>query len=75
MIAIAFWWVCALDAKLPHRGSISVTIGDPIWPQASDSRQGDDEKQRDNWATALALRDEARAFISRYSGEPLLDRE
>jgi len=63
------------DAKLPHRGSITVTVGDPIWPQAIRSQVSHAEKQPDNWATALVLRDEARAFIARYSGEPSLDRD
>ena len=63
------------DAPLPHRGSITVTVGEPIWPQAARPVKDDAEKQPDNWATALALREQARAFIARYSGEPSLDRE
>ncbi len=58
------------DAKLPHRGAITITVGNPIWPQAIGSQESRAEKQRDNWTTALILRDEARAFILRHSGEP-----
>lgn len=61
------------DDKLPHRGAITLTVGDPVWPQAIRSRESSAEKQLDNWATALMLRDETRAFILRYSGEPDLD--
>ncbi len=61
------------DAKLPHRGSITVTVGNPVWPQAIGSQESSAEKQLDNWTTALILRDEARAFILRHSGEPHLD--
>ena len=61
------------DAKLPHRGAITITVGSPIWPQTIESQESSVEKQPDNWTAALILRDEARAFILRYSGEPHLD--
>ena len=61
------------DAKLPHRGSITVTVGNPIWPQAIGSQESTAGKQQENWTTALILRDQARAFISRHAGEPYLD--
>jgi len=63
------------DAKLPHRGSISVTIGDPIWSQAIRATETHAQQPLDHWAAALALRDQARAFIVRYSGEPSLEGE
>ncbi len=59
--------------KLPHRGSITITVGNPIWPQTIRSQESPGDKQRENWTTALILRDQARAFISRYSGEAYLD--
>ncbi len=55
------------DAKHPYRGSITIIIGAPIWPNT--------EQQQDPWAAALVLRDEARAFIARSSGEPALDQD
>ncbi len=61
------------DATLLRRGSISVTVGEPIWPQAARPVKDNAEKQPDNWAAALALREQARAFIARHAGEPTLD--
>ncbi|HEB92619.1 MAG TPA: acyl-phosphate glycerol 3-phosphate acyltransferase [Gammaproteobacteria bacterium] len=61
------------DAKFPHRGSITITVGNPIWPQAIGSQESTAGKQQENWTTALILRDQARAFISRHAGEPYLD--
>jgi 1-acyl-sn-glycerol-3-phosphate acyltransferase len=42
----------------PRRGTVSVTIGAPITPHATD------------WTGAIALRDAARAQILQYCGEP-----
>ncbi len=44
----------------PHAGSIAIAIGEPLEPDGS----------ADAWATAVTLRDQARAFIARQSGEP-----
>ncbi len=46
------------DRWFPRRGTISVVIGAPIQPEGSD------------WATAIRLRDAARAEILRHCGEP-----
>jgi 1-acyl-sn-glycerol-3-phosphate acyltransferase len=48
------------DVWFPRAGSIAVVIGAPL--QATG--EGDD------WAEATALRDAARSFIARESGEP-----
>jgi 1-acyl-sn-glycerol-3-phosphate acyltransferase len=47
----------------PRRGAVSVTIGTPIMPPATD------------WSAAVALRDAARAQILQYCGEPDLASE
>jgi acyl carrier protein len=49
------------DDRTPHHGAITLTVGKPIWPEKT---------PHDSWSAALALRDEARAFILQYSGEP-----
>jgi 1-acyl-sn-glycerol-3-phosphate acyltransferase len=46
------------DRWFPHRGSIEVTISDPIQPRG------------EGWQVALDLRDAARHEIAKYCGEP-----
>lgn len=46
---------------LPRRGTLRLTIGEPLAARGTD------------WTAAIALRDEARASILRYCGEPALD--
>jgi 1-acyl-sn-glycerol-3-phosphate acyltransferase len=46
----------------PRRGAISITIGEPIIPEGTD------------WLAAIKLRNNARAEILRYGGEPDLAR-
>ena len=48
------------DVWFPRPGAIEVAIGDPLHPEDED------------WAAALALRDRAKNFISRRTGEPPL---
>jgi 1-acyl-sn-glycerol-3-phosphate acyltransferase len=50
------------DDRLPRRGPISVTIGEPIRPAA----QG-------GWPEMVRVRDAARAMIARATGEPLVE--
>jgi 1-acyl-sn-glycerol-3-phosphate acyltransferase len=47
----------------PHRGRLSVAIGEPLAPPPSSSEPGE------NWRAALKLRDRARAHISAHCGE------
>lgn len=47
-------------SKLPRRGAVSVTIGEPLHPAGSD------------WQAVLALRDDARGAVSALAGEPVL---
>ncbi len=42
---------------LPRPGSVTVVVGEPLWPQG------------DDWAEAVRLRDAARAFILEHCGE------
>ncbi len=49
----------------PHRGAISVEIGEPIEPAEFAEQAGDD-----TWRIAIALRDRCREFILRHCGEP-----
>ncbi|WP_303721996.1 AMP-binding protein [Malonomonas rubra] len=51
--------------KFPHRGTICVTIGEPISPNAAN---------RSNWQKALFLRERSRRFIAQNCGEPDLVR-
>jgi 1-acyl-sn-glycerol-3-phosphate acyltransferase len=46
------------DQWFPRKGSVAVTVGEPIRPAGSD------------WAAAIRLRDAARAEILRHCGEP-----
>lgn len=46
------------DQWFPRRGTVTVTIGAPVQPAG------------DDWASAIQLRDAARAEILRYCGEP-----
>ena len=48
------------DVWFPRPGTIEVEIGDPLEPEDED------------WTAALALRDRAKSFISRSTGEPPL---
>lgn len=52
------------DSGFPRPGAITVTIGEPI--------EGSGEN---TWASALKLRDAARAYILSHCGEPDLERE
>ncbi|NLC71354.1 MAG: AMP-binding protein [Desulfuromonadaceae bacterium] len=54
---------------LPHRGAVSVTIGQPIDPASLKGEKGDP------WSVAIRLRDAAREHILRFCGEPDLARE
>ncbi|MNL54432.1 hypothetical protein D3C87_1777640 [compost metagenome] len=47
-------------SRFPRRGAVLVTISAPIRPEGM------------GWASALALRDSARAEILRHCGEPAL---
>jgi 1-acyl-sn-glycerol-3-phosphate acyltransferase len=58
------------DSWIPHRGSITVSIGQPISPQA-----GVEETPEDTWAAALKLRDATRSYILSHCGEPDLEYE
>lgn len=49
----------------PRRGTISVTIGKPVEPHSVQ-----DPTAPDSWATAIKLRDAARAHILKHCGEP-----
>jgi 1-acyl-sn-glycerol-3-phosphate acyltransferase len=51
------------DQWFPRRGSISVHIGEPLYPDGND------------FAAAVRLRDRCRAIILERSGEPDLARE
>ena len=51
------------DSWFPHRGAVHVSVGAPILPVGTD------------WATAVKLRDAARAALLAHLGEPDLDRE
>jgi 1-acyl-sn-glycerol-3-phosphate acyltransferase len=53
------------DSKRPHKGSVTITIGESI-----SGRDVGGEEHTDNWFVALALRDAARAHILRHCGEP-----
>lgn len=57
------------DTSLPRRGSLSITIGEPVMPHAF----GD--SQQDPWQTAIGLRNAAREHILDHSGEPDLAHE
>jgi 1-acyl-sn-glycerol-3-phosphate acyltransferase len=48
------------EVWFPRAGAITISIGEPLLPEAED------------WAAALALRDRAKSFISRMTGEPAL---
>ena len=58
------------DSWFPHRGTITVTIGQPIAPEA-----GVEKTAENVWAAALKLRDASRSYILRYCGEPDLEYE
>jgi 1-acyl-sn-glycerol-3-phosphate acyltransferase len=51
------------ESRLPHKGVITISIGEPIQPVST-------EPYRDEWKTALQLRDAARDYILRHCGEP-----
>ncbi len=50
----------------PHRGSITVTIGEMLEPAKIAQETG----KENAWEVAVALRDRARDFILRHCGEP-----
>jgi len=52
------------DSWFPRRGAIGVTLGKPLNASAALAESGD------IWRAALRMRDEARAQILRYCGEP-----
>jgi 1-acyl-sn-glycerol-3-phosphate acyltransferase len=54
----------------PRHGSISVTIGTPIYPEKSPAGH-----EQDTWAAALHLRDKTRQWILTSCGEPDLGHE
>jgi len=54
----------------PHRGAISVEVGEPLQPAEFAEQAGGDK-----WRIAIALRDRCRAFILRHCGEPDLASE
>ena len=54
----------------PRRGSITVAIGPPIMPNTLRAAV-----RGDQWALALKLRDQTRAYIQRHCGEPDLSHE
>ncbi len=58
------------NSWFPRHGAITLTIGEPINPQALRA-----ETNGDPWKTALALRNRARDTILRHCGEPDLARE
>jgi len=53
--------------RFPHRGHITINIGDPIYPK---SRQAADSS---DWHRAIKLRDDARQYILQHCGEPDTD--
>ncbi len=50
--------VLPADTWLPRRGTVTITVGEPVHPQGGD------------WAAAVKVRDAARAQILEGSGEP-----
>jgi len=54
----------------PHHGSIYINIGEAITPEPVA-----DKDERDNWHTAIELRNRSREFILRQCGEPDLEQE
>ncbi len=54
----------------PRHGAISVTIGNPIYPESPPAGQ-----EQDTWASALRLRDKTRQWILLHCGEPDLGHE
>lgn len=55
---------------IPHRGRITITIGQAISPTVSV-----DSKREEKWRAAVKLRDASREHILRYCGEPNLSQE
>lgn len=53
------------NSWFPHRGQVTVTVGEAISSTDVRPAQGGD-----GWRTALALRDQARTFIAQHCGEP-----
>jgi 1-acyl-sn-glycerol-3-phosphate acyltransferase len=58
------------DSWFPRHGSISVTIGNPIYPENPPAG-----REQDTWSSALRLRDKTRQWILNYCGEPDLGHE
>jgi acyl carrier protein len=57
------------DSSLPRRGAIAVRVGKPLQPEAPDSEAAEP------WPAAVRLRDAARAYVLKHSGEPDLAHE
>jgi len=55
---------------LPRRGAFRVIIGEPIWPDQTET-----DAAGDDFSAAIALRDRARTWILRHCGEPDLAHE
>lgn len=55
------------DSWFPRYGSVTLTVGAPIEPSSFAGN-------KNSWELAVALREEARAFILRHCGEPDLER-
>jgi 1-acyl-sn-glycerol-3-phosphate acyltransferase len=49
------------DTWFPHRGSVDIEIGDPIYPNKT---------EENTWNRAIDLRDRCRAYILEHCGEP-----
>lgn len=58
------------DIWFPHHGAITVSFGEPIYPDIIKEKTTDSA-----WAIALKLRDASRSYILRHCGEPDLTYE
>jgi len=54
----------------PRHGAISVTVGNPIYPETTT-----EDQEQDTWSAALHLRDKTRQWILMHCGEPDLGHE
>lgn len=59
------------NSRLPHLGSVTIVIGDPIFVNDLPCCKEESE----SWSLALGMRDAARGFILRHCGEPDLAHE
>jgi 1-acyl-sn-glycerol-3-phosphate acyltransferase len=55
------------NTKIPRRGTITVSISQPVYPTAEDT-------DSDNWKTAINLQHQTRRAILKTCGEPDLER-